>query len=260
MKRYYIILFFLSIAFLLDSCGINSYVMLKSGKDDVITDSIPIITNEAYRLAPNDKFSLLIYVEDGARIIDISAGVYTDGSGGSNMTRTNNSLSYLVRNDGTAELPILGLVEVGGLTIIETQEKLKSLYGEKYINPFIQIEVVNKRVIVFPGSGGTARVIPLSNENTTLMEVLAQAGGITERGKAKSIKIMRNTKEGRQVYLVDLSTIDGLVYADMVMQANDYVYVEPTKRIAREFLKEVTPIVSLLSAAVTIFALIIKFK
>ena len=51
------------------SCGVNSYVMFKSADEEVITDSIPLAPSEEYRLAKNDKISLKLYVEGGARVI-----------------------------------------------------------------------------------------------------------------------------------------------------------------------------------------------
>lgn len=258
MNRPIIILLFAGIILSFTSCGVNSYVMFKSLDNEVITDNIPIAPTEEYRLAKNDKISLKLYVEDGARVIDFTAGISMDGN---NMQMTRSTvLDYTVRPDGTVELPVVGLVELEGLSIIEAQEKLKVLYAENYIDPFIQVEVTNRRVIVFPGSGGSAKVVPITNENTTLMEALALAGGITERGKAKMVKVMRQTEEGREVYQVDMSTIDGLIYADMIVQANDYIYVEPTKQLSREFLKEVTPIISLISSAALIITLIMSFN
>lgn len=258
MNRPIIILLFAGIILSFTSCGVNSYVMFKSSDNEVITDNIPIAPTEEYRLAKNDKISLKLYVEDGASVIDFTAGISMDGN---NMQMTRSTvLDYTVRPDGTVELPVVGLVELEGLSIIEAQEKLKVLYAENYIDPFIQVEVTNRRVIVFPGSGGSAKVVPITNENTTLMEALALAGGITERGKAKMVKVMRQTEEGREVYQVDMSTIDGLIYADMIVQANDYIYVEPTKQLSREFLKEVTPIISLISSAALIITLIMSFN
>ncbi len=92
------------------------------------------------------------------------------------------------------------------------------------------------------------------------MEALAQAGGITERGKANTIKLMRKVNGERKVYVMDLSTIDGLKYVDMIVQANDYIYVEPTPELAKEISQDVVPIVSLLSSAIIIFSAISLFK
>ncbi len=53
--------------------------------------------------------------------------------------------------------------------------------------------------------------------------------------------------------MIDLSTIEGINNADMVVQANDIIYVEPIADIAREVLADVTPVISLLSSALVIW-------
>lgn len=250
---------FIGFSILLTSCGVNSHVMFQTSDSEVITENIPTSPTDAYRLAPDDKITFSLYVENGKRIIDVSSGIGAQGSGSQQLS-TSKSLQYLVRHDGKVELPMLGLVDVVGMSIIEIQQKLRDLYSVNYIDPFIQVEVTNRRVIVFPGSGGDAKVIPIQNDNTTLMEAIALAGGITERGKASVVKVMRQTDTGRKVYQIDLSTLDGLKYADMIVQSNDYIYVEPTKQLSREFLKEVTPIVSLISSALLIITVFTTFN
>lgn len=252
-------LLFFGISLVISSCGVNTHIMFKTTDEDVIIDDIPISPSDAYRLAPDDKFTFSMYVEGGKRIIDIGSGINT-GENESQQLQSGKQIEYLVRNDGKANLPILGLVDISGLTIIEVQEKLRALYSINYIDPFIQVEVTNRRVIVFPGTGGDAKVVPITNNNTTLMEAIALAGGITERGKANKVKVMRQTQAGREVYQIDLSTIDGLKYADMIVQSNDYIYVEPSKQLTREFLKDATPIISLISSAIVIVSVILTLK
>jgi polysaccharide export outer membrane protein len=90
------------------------------------------------------------------------------------------------------------------------------------------------------------------------MEAIAQAGGITERGKANSVNLIRRENGERQIYKIDLSTVDGLRYVDMVVQANDYIYIEPNPDVTKEVIKEVAPILSILSSALIIYTAIIK--
>ena len=85
------------------------------------------------------------------------------------------------------------------------------------------------------------------------MEAIAQAGGITERGKARSIKLMRREGNERKVYKIDLSTVEGLRFADMIVQGNDYIYIEPNPEIAKGILREAAPIISIFSSALVIF-------
>jgi polysaccharide export outer membrane protein len=254
-KNFYIIVV---LFYVLQSCGVNSNLMFKNEKGiPVITDDIPISPEEAYRLAPDDKFIFTLYANEGKRLIDIVSGAMADvDGGGGQRLGLQNKIDYLIRPDGITELPILGEVKLAGLSVKEAQDLLAKKYNAEYTSPYVQLEVTNRRVIVFPGNGGDATVVPIMNNNTTLLEALALAGGITERGKAKKIKILRNTYDGRVIYQIDLSTMSGIKYADMVVQANDYIYVEPTAQLTREVFREIAPVISIISTTIVILSVL----
>ncbi|MFN3875089.1 MAG: SLBB domain-containing protein, partial [Flavobacteriales bacterium] len=126
--------------------------------------------------------------------------------------------------------------------------------------PFVQLMVTNRRVVVFPGEGGAARVVMLENNNTTLLEALAQAGGMASRGDARRVKLFRHNADGtRTVYQFDMSKIDGLPYADIVLQGDDVIYVQPNPEIAREALQDLTPIITLLTSIVLVIGVARSF-
>ncbi len=245
---------------LISSCTINTNLMLRTHKEYVyeeLSDSV-IYSAQEYRLAPNDIIQFLLYDNDGYIVLEQGISSTISGSNGNDNTRAlvnanRNAIKYLIDKDSTAKLPELRRVKLAGLTLREAEDTLESLYSERYVKPFVQLQVVNKRVIVFPGGGGNARVITLSNNNTTLMEVLATAGGIDTRGNASHIKLMRNVDNIRHVYELDMSTIDGLKYTDMLVQANDYIYVEPVPEIGREIIRDIAPIVSIISSTIIVY-------
>lgn len=239
---------------LVSSCGVNSNLMFKEAKGAKVNDSIPLKPTEDYKISQDDKFTFTLTTKNGARIIEDMSGISYESR---NIQGT---FEYVVRQNGDAKLPMIGMIKVAGLTIAECEDLLEVRYGENFQDPFVQIKVTNQRVIVFPGNGSDAKVIPLMNSNTTLMEALAQAGGITDRGKASSIKLMRKVNGERLIYTIDLSTIEGLKYVDMIVQANDYIYVEPTPELAKEISQDVVPIVSLISSAIIIFSAILVLK
>ena len=227
--------------------------MFKQAKGEKNSQKIPMKPAEAYKISPDDKISFSLATNDGAKLIEgISSGVSARSGMG--------SLVYLVRSNGFVELPVLGKVEVAGLTIEECEDKLVDLFSVQYKEPFVQVTVTNNRIIIFPGNGSSARVVALSNPNTTLMESIALAGGIAGRGKANTVKLMRVVEGKREIYIMDLSTIEGLQYADMLVQANDYIYIEPTAEIASGIIRELAPIVSLISTALFLFSTINLLK
>jgi polysaccharide export outer membrane protein len=159
---------------------------------------------------------------------------------------------YLVRRDGTAELPLIGIIKVQGLTTIALEDTLTKLLSKDYINPFVQIRISNQRIIIFPGRG-QAQVVNLTNVNTTLLEVIAVAGGLTPDARANSIKLIRKNKNKREIYKIDLSSINGLKQAEMIVQSNDYIYVDVKPRLASSFLTEVSPWLAIITSTLLIF-------
>ena len=256
--KFLLVLFIVVLTF--SSCTINTNLMLKTDKDYVyaeLTDSV-IYGAKEYRLAPNDVIQFRVFDNKASVIVNsgISSGLDDNAGRNQQLLNPRNQLSYRVENDSSVKLPILGPTKLAGLTILEAEDTLESLFSEYYVDPFVQLNVTNKRVIVFPGNGGDAAVITLINNNTTLMEVLGYASGIPVRGRASHIKLMRNVNGTRHVYLIDLSTIEGLKYTDMLVQANDYIYVEPVPEIGREILRDIAPIVSILSSSLLIYTVI----
>ncbi len=233
MKKLLIILFAL---LTLSGCTfLRPDIMLKTPKNYVYSPITDTISIKESKIGPNDLIDFRLFSNDGFKLIDLTgtnAGLANSQSG---------SIQYLIETDGTVKLPVLGSTKLSGLTIREAQSLLEEKYSQYYVKPFVLIKVNNKRVIIFPGSGGTARVLPITNTNTTLIEALAIAGGIPEYAKAYKIKVIRGDPQKPTVYLIDLSTISGIGLANMVIQANDIVYVEPRIRISAELLKELEP-------------------
>ncbi len=241
----------LALLMLVSSCTVNSHVMLKTPKDFVF-DEIPSDLSQEYTITKGDKLQFRLFSNGGFKVIDMTSG---KNSGANNLLRNNSTgINYVVRPDSMAKLPALGDVNIVGMNIYEAENYLEELYSEFYVEPFMQLNVVNKRVIVFPGTGSTAKVVPMQNNTVTLMELIARVGGISRDSKANTIKVVRMVDNERQIYKIDLSTIDGLEDGQMIMQANDIVYVQPNPNVARELLQDITPIVSLVTSTVLLYA------
>jgi polysaccharide export outer membrane protein len=224
--------------------------------DNFQYDSIPMKPTEDYVIGPGDRFTFYFSTNNGERIISGMSGV--NGTDGQIFNRNmQNVQDYLVRRDGTAELPVLGIIKVRGFTTIELEDTLTELLSKNYINPFVQIRLSNQRIIIFPGRG-QAQVVNLSNVNTTLLEVIALAGGLSNDARANSIKLIRKNKNKREIYKIDLSTINGLKQAEMIVQSNDYIYVDFKPRLASSFLTEVTPWLSVLTTSLALFTFLQK--
>ena len=250
--RFFKYFLLLSLAFWFSSCKVfRSNLMLKTPKDytyDKIADSL---SKQDYKIDANDLVNIRIFANDGFKIVDLAT---------STQISRFIELDYVVNRDGTCKLPLVGRVKLAGLSVREATEYLEQIYADYYVKPFVFMSIINKRVIVFPGNGGVAKVLNLTNNNTTVIEALALTGGISEDGKAYKVKLIRNQGDKPKVYLMDLSKIEGIAVGNTVVLAHDIIYVEPRYRLARTLVAEITPIVSLISTTFLLYTLVVRVK
>ena len=241
--------------FLFTACStFNSSEMFRiAKKSNFIYDTIPNSPLDEHKISFGDRFSFSFSTNNGEKIIFGASGI----SNPSSLTASNTPIQqqdYLVQQDGTAELPLIGTLKVAGMSTRALEDQLENLLEKDYLEPFVQIKITNQRVLIFPGKN-SAQVITLQNTNTSLIEVIALSNGIREDGRANSIKLMRKKDNKRLIYKIDLSTIEGMKYGEMLVQSNDYIYIDSKPRITREILKEIGPWLSLFSSSLAIFAI-----
>ncbi len=244
MKR---ILFLLCGLLTLSSCNINPSVMFKVPKDYEYAND-QTIGNVEYRIAPNDIMGFSVYTNDGFKLVDLTTSATSVSGSIQNSNSPRSQTEFLVEPDGMIKLPIIGKFKIAGMTVREAEKALEQQYATFYNKPFVMIQVLNRRVLVFPGSGGAGRVVSLTNENTSLVEALALAGGITNTGKAWKIKLIRGDLRNPKVMLIDLSTIEGLKQSNTLLQANDILYVEPVPRYSQEIFLQLAPLVGIITS------------
>jgi len=260
MRLKNIFIFVLSSYFLffLVSCGnINSDALFKIPKDPIFKyDSLVMNPTDDYILGPGDRFSFQFSTNEGERIIYNQSGISELTEESKVLSQQKFVFDYLVRQDGKSNLPLVGEVYVKGLTLIQLEDTISKKLSKNFINPFVQIKLSNQRVFFF-GDRGDAKVVYLQNTNTSLIEVIALAGGISENAKANSIKVMRRGKNGkREIYKIDLSTISGLVQGEMIVQGNDFIYVDYKPRVGSLIFREVGPWLSLTTTTLAVLAIL----
>ena len=259
-KSYFIFIFIGLTTVFLSSCGnVNSNALFKIPKDGSFKyDSLVMNPTDDYILGPGDRFSFNFATNEGERIIFNQSGVLNLMDNAVNMNQQRLIVDYLVRQDGKANLPLVGEVLAKGLTLVQLEDTLRSKLSKNFINPFVQIRLSNQRVFFF-GDRGKANVVYLQNTNTSLIEVIALAGGIAESARSNSIKVIRRLSNGkREIYKVDLSTISGLKEAELIVQGNDFIYVDYKPRIASSLFNEVGPWLSLVTTSLAVIAIFSK--
>lgn len=225
------------------ACSCSSYkqnIMFKTGDDFLskkVSDAESAATN--YVIQVNDQLKLEVYSNKGERLIDPNGELINSQGTAAKDPALRVQPSYLVAVDGMVKFPMIPAIKVAGQTIREAEAQLQSEYNKYYKECYVLLTFSNKRVIVLGSPGG--QVIPLLNENVSVVEVLAMAKGIGNDGKSHNVRLIR----GDDVYVLDFSTIEGYKRSNMIAQPGDIIYVETIRRPFTEGLRDVAPILSL---------------
>lgn len=203
-----------------------------------------------YIIQKNDYLQLDVYTNKGERIIDPDLEL-TQGIGNQNMNSTPIE-TYLVDIKGVVKFPMIGEIRLEGLGIRQAEEILQKSYSAFYQDAYVILRYINKRVIVLGATEG--QVIPLANENMHLVEVLALAKGLNNYAKAQNIRVLR----GDDVFVADLSTIEGYLKNNIAMEPGDIVYVEPVRRPVSEGLRDYGIIFSIMTSLTTLVIVLFK--
>jgi len=111
------------------------------------------------------------------------------------------SADVTVRPDGKITLPLVNDIQASGLTPDQLRDDL-SKAAAKYIevpSVTVVVKAINSRKVFVTGQIGKQGAYPLLGP-TTVMQLIATAGGVHEFADTKNITILR-TENGRQIVL-----------------------------------------------------------
>jgi len=176
--------------------GCASYSNLPAGTRLEVADESPVVAREEVSVPsleteeiPNPEYHLgpgdILFVnvngrpEMGSPIVTSSGGV----------------LGSRVDGAGNLNLPLVGSVAAGGLTVSELQSKLVELFSRYLVEPWVVVEVADFRSqpVYLLGqfrAGGTYYL----DRPLTLLQGLALGGGLTDAANLKSARLVRDGK------------------------------------------------------------------
>ena len=250
------------VIFFIVSCGsLNQNIMFKTN-GQVISDTLLDIVSKAeknYVVRKDDYLEVFVYTNNGERLIDPNQEMVKQLGNGSSVSGNTQEriIKYLVESTGEINLPLIGRLKVEGNNLRQLDSILQIRYSEFYEEAFVKSKILNKRVFVLGNTGNktetAGKVIPLENENMSVIEILTIAGGLDQMAKSYNIRLIRGDLKNPNVYLIDLSTIEGVKMSQLKVQPNDIIYIERQRRILSQFLTEVGPIVMLLNTLLLIY-------
>ncbi len=254
MKQLRFKLYIIVVLAALSACAsYKQNILLKTPED---FKSAPI-TNEIlqaernYVIQKNDKLQLEVYSNKGEKIIDPNPEISNPGTAATSNNQSHPQITYLVDLNGVVKFPVVGEMKLEGLTLRQAEEMAEKAYEKFFEESFVVLTFQNKRVILLGAVGG--QVIPLTNHNVTLAEILAMAKGLPNDSKAHNIRIVRNEK----VFQVDLSTLAGFQAGNMIIEPGDIIYIEPIRRPVIEGFRDIA---GFLSLAISLISLIVVLR
>ena len=239
----------LALLFICSSCA-KQYQSLFEKKaitaDTAVQKNVANIVN--YRIKSQDILQIR-NLQNSKNLIDLNP-LTTGANNQSLQGGTPVGDTYQVEDDGTVALTDLGHVHVAGLTRMEAEKYIEALYRKDLKNPVIELKITNLKVTLF-GETKTQTNLPLTKDRVTLVEMLGEAGGITEKADEKHVEIIRGSPDPT-VIVVDLSDIKSITDPKTILQSGDIIYVPQNKRAVRN--DKISNFTSILQPGLLIFS------
>lgn len=231
--------------------------------NETAVDSIISIQRlqKPYRIQVNDLLSIRVKALDQELV-----GMFNPiGEGNPNATGEESMYydGFTVDLHGNIRVPTLGEINVLGFTVEEVQEKIENELLEQYFkeeaNIFVTVKLAGIRYTTLGEIGSGSQVI--YKEYVTIMEAVANAGGISEYGDMTNVKIIRQYPGGKEeIHSIDLTDISATKSPYYYIQPNDLIIVDPLPQKALgvgttglQSFTTIVSIVTLLTSTILIF-------
>lgn len=135
-----------------------------------------------------------------------------------------------VGQNGTISLPLVGPIQVGGLTVVDAEAAIAQKLKKYLVNPQVTLfieEYGNKSIYVL-GEVNRPGSYPIPAESRlTVLEAVSTAGGFTPIAAQDRTKVLRKVNGQSQSIQVEVTAITqkGEKDKDIQLQPNDIVYV-----------------------------------
>jgi polysaccharide biosynthesis/export protein len=175
-----------------------------------------VLKEPEYTLRPNDRILVGIFslTEDKFNFLG-----KTDGKP---------EFEAKLDSQGQIELPVIGIIKVGGLSVDRAEKKIKSATGEYLKSPRVIVKVLNFNFTVMGEvtRQGTYNVV---DPKVNVLEAIGQAGGLTEFADGENIKLVRNEGGKARVYKLNVLEDNLLLSDKFFLQPNDIILVNQLK-------------------------------
>lgn len=158
-------------------------------------------------------------------------------------------ISYIVDENGQIDFPVLGKLDVIGLTITEVKELIVEKLKAYLNDPVVNIRLVSFRISVL-GEVNRPGSFILNNDRITVLEALGMAGDLTAYSNRSNILVVREQNGVRKFGELDIQSAEIFKSEFYYLKQGDIVYVEPTENKEAEIRDQFVEYVPWISAAI----------
>jgi polysaccharide export outer membrane protein len=238
------------------SCAAHKHRYLQVPKD-AQSEAIYQKSFEEYRLQTNDNLYINVLTEK-----EEFAGMFNLSQRQTTTTTMSGTYLYLqgypIDIMGNIEMPLIGKLQVAGLTTAEVEKLVHGKVSEIVDKSQVVVRLASFRINII-GEVKSPGEHDIYRDRATIMEALSRAGDITYNGNRKEVMIYRSTKDGFVPYSINLTDRNALSSPVFYLQPNDLVYVQPLPRtIFRVNVSDVVTYVSAISSSLALIVAIIS--
>ena len=195
------------------------------------------VSQATVRLQPGDMISIIVNTKNPEVSSQLNLPYIANrlGQTSSDGTYVNPQVSgYTLDNDGNVDFPLVGKINLKGLTRSEASAKVKDLLVEKHLvnldfNPVVTVEFMNLGISILGEVNRPGR-FALPKDNLTILDALALAGDLTIYGNRENVRVVRTEGDVQQTYIVDLCSAESVLNSPVYfLKQNDVIYVEPNE-------------------------------
>lgn len=134
-------------------------------------------------------------------------------------------LYYTVDSLGQVMLPLIGPVEVGSMTLMQAEERIRASLEGLIMGPMVRVEYTDFSVSVL-GEVSLPGVHEVRTGEITLLEALAASGGLTQFAKRNTLLLIRRNEGAIEHMRIDLTGNDIWSPGHFYLHDGDAIVVE----------------------------------
>lgn len=253
----------LLLAFSLGSCSsVNQLRYFKNLPDSSVIN-LPHLEQEVRVIQKGDKLQISIGAQnpEAAAVFNNYGEMPTSGGGagakgGGGSSGGGDLGGFWVDENGQIEFPIIGKLNVLGLTALQLKDTLTQKVLPYLREPLVVVKFIQFKFTVL-GEVNAPGTFTISMQRTTLLDALGAAGDLPRSAKRYNIQLYRDYNGKRTISQLDLRDRALLTNPELFqVKHNDVIIVQP--RDVRFFGDEARTYISLLTLLMGTAALIIS--